>query len=290
MISVIIPTFNRENTILASVQSVLNQSYKDLELIVVDDCSNDNTVKIINQISDQRLRIIRHKKNLGACEARNTGIRNAKGSIIAFQDSDDIWRKDKLDLQLKTLEEFNADICISQMERHGFKKKKNGIYPNLQTGIIEYRNLIGSFIVSTQTILAKRDVFYDTLFDPAVKRMQDYDWIIRAGLNHKVCAVGIPLVDVYLQQDSITTYNYSKLIESYNFFLEKYKSIDKQFPEIKILMNRCKAYALTMNGQNASKEYEFLFKITKDKKFLLKYIFSKLRILRRYYLIKDEWK
>ena len=288
MISVIIPTFNRENTILSSVQSVLSQSYKNLELIIVDDCSSDNTIKIVSQISDQRLRIIRHKKNLGACEARNTGIRNAKGSMIAFQDSDDIWRKDKLDLQLKILEEFNADICISQMERHGFKK--NGTYPNFETGIIEYRNLIGSFIVSTQTILAKREVFYDALFDPKVKRMQDYDWIVRAGLNHRLCAVGMPLVDVYLQQDSITTYNYSKLIESYDFFLEKYKSMDIQFPEIKILMNRCKAFTMTMNGKNASMEYKLLFRITKDKKFLLKYIFSKLKILKKYYLIKDEWK
>ena len=103
MVSVIIPTYNRSNVILNSVNSVLNQTYKDLEVIVVDDCSDDETEIVLKSIKDQRLRYIKHEKNMGACAARNTGIDLAKGEFIAFHDSDDICRKERIEHELKAL-------------------------------------------------------------------------------------------------------------------------------------------------------------------------------------------
>ena len=96
LVSVIIPTYNRRNTILASVNSVLNQTFKNIELIVVDDCSTDDTISILEQINDKRLKIIRHSKNKGQNAARNTGIKASTGEYIAHHDSDDIWRLNKL--------------------------------------------------------------------------------------------------------------------------------------------------------------------------------------------------
>lgn len=284
MISVIIPTYNREKTILRSVNSVLNQTIKNLEVIVVDDCSTDNTVQLLEKIEDKRLRVLKHKTNKGACEARNTGILNAKGDYIAFQDSDDAWRHNKLELQIAAMDTYGCNICICQMMRYGYKN--SGIYPDVNTGVINYKDIIGSFIVSTQTIVAKREVFEDALFDPKVKRMQDYDWIVRAAKNNKVCSIAVPLVDVYLQENSITTYNYKKLIESFDFFLDKYDYMLEDYKEISILMTKCKAYIMTLHNLDASNEYKQLFVLTRDHKYIVKYILSRFKLLNLYYTIK----
>lgn len=104
LVSVIIPTYNRANLILQAVKSVLNQTYKNFEIIIVDDGSSDNTEDVINVIHDNRIRYIKHAINKGASAARNTGIREAKGKYIAFQDSDDHWLPDKLEKQVKRIE------------------------------------------------------------------------------------------------------------------------------------------------------------------------------------------
>jgi len=88
-VSVIIPTYNRAHTIGRAIKSVLNQTYQDFEIIVVDDGSTDNTEEVVKSFRDKRIRYIQHKKNKGAAAARNTGIKSAKGKYIAFQDSDD---------------------------------------------------------------------------------------------------------------------------------------------------------------------------------------------------------
>ena len=103
MVSVIIPTYNRAARLPMSVESVLNQTYRDLEIIIVDDGSTDLTEDVVRAMSDSRIRYIKHPRNLGGCKARNTGVSNAKGEYIAFQDSDDVWHADKLEVELKAL-------------------------------------------------------------------------------------------------------------------------------------------------------------------------------------------
>jgi glycosyltransferase involved in cell wall biosynthesis len=90
-VSVIIPTYNRAEYLGRSIQSVLNQTYQDFELIIVDDGSTDNTRDIVAQFHDKRLNYIRHETNLGVAAARNSGVRAARGIYLAFQDSDDEW-------------------------------------------------------------------------------------------------------------------------------------------------------------------------------------------------------
>ena len=93
-ISVIIPSYNRGNLIGDSIKSVLNQTYKNLEVIVVDDGSTDNTKEEIDKIEDERVKYIKLIKNGGGSNARNIGIQNAIGKYISFQDSDDFYYKD----------------------------------------------------------------------------------------------------------------------------------------------------------------------------------------------------
>jgi len=98
-ISVIIPTFNRGHLIIKSIKSVLNQTYPNIEILVVDDGSTDNTEKLIKNFDNNRIKYIKIKKNIGASHARNIGIMNASGKYISFQDSDDVYHIDKLEKQ-----------------------------------------------------------------------------------------------------------------------------------------------------------------------------------------------
>ena len=95
-VSAIIPTYNRANIVIRAIQSVLNQTYQNFELLVIDDGSQDNTEEIVTGIHDNRIKYIRHEKNKGVAAARNTGIEAAKGEFIAFLDSDDEWLPNKL--------------------------------------------------------------------------------------------------------------------------------------------------------------------------------------------------
>ncbi|RLF83553.1 glycosyl transferase, partial [Thermococci archaeon] len=103
-VSVIIPTYNRANLLKRAIASVLNQTFTDFELIVVDDASPDNTPEVVRSINDGRIRYVRLKKNSGGPVARNTGIRKARGRFIALLDDDDEWLPNRLELQIKKFE------------------------------------------------------------------------------------------------------------------------------------------------------------------------------------------
>ena len=110
LVSVIMPSYNTASYIEETVRSVLNQTYTNWELIIVDDCSTDNTDEILDKISDDRIRIYKNKKNAGAAVSRNRALREAKGRWIAFLDSDDFWFPDKLEKQLQFMK--YGDIII----------------------------------------------------------------------------------------------------------------------------------------------------------------------------------
>ena len=127
LISVIIPTFNSENTIIRAVESVLNQTYDKLEVIVVDDGSTDRTPDLLKNIVDERVRYYANYENVGPLGARNWGIDLARGTYVAFQDSDDVWNKDKIEKQVKRVPSSNNDLSFSK----GSQEKINTINYNL---------------------------------------------------------------------------------------------------------------------------------------------------------------
>ena len=101
LVSIIMPSYNTANYIGETIQSVINQSYKNWELIIVDDCSTDNTDSVIKAINDPRIKYIKNEKNSGAAVSRNRALREARGRWIAFLDSDDLWYEEKLEKQIK---------------------------------------------------------------------------------------------------------------------------------------------------------------------------------------------
>lgn len=230
MISIIIPTYNRAKTLRASIISVLNQTYTDFELIIVDDNSTDNTEEIVNSIQDPRVKYIRHDKNLGANKARNNGILHSIGEYIAFQDSDDEWLPNKLEIQIKELIKSESDLVFCAFKR--FINDKVEIIPSYH---INENNILKQLLcenfISTQTILARRECLINEMFDDKLPRFQDWDLMIRIALKYKIAFINIPQVNVYVQEDSISKSREKAevamniMIEKYNNLIEKDKSV-----------------------------------------------------------------
>lgn len=101
LVSIIMPSYNTAPYISSSIQSVINQTYNNWELIIVDDCSTDNTEDVLSEIKDERIRFFKNEKNSGAAVSRNKALREAKGQWVAFLDSDDLWMPDKLEKQIR---------------------------------------------------------------------------------------------------------------------------------------------------------------------------------------------
>lgn len=217
MVSVIIPTYNRANLIERSARSVLNQTYKDLELIIVDDGSTDNTEQVVKAINDTRLVYVK-QKNTGACAARNNGINLASGEYIAFHDSDDVWHSDKLEKQIKILKETEADLVFCSMYKIEDGKKVGLIGDRFPIGFFPASGL--PFGISTQTLCAKSKVFKTLHFDEKMPRIQDFEILLRISKEFKMYYLEEPLVDYYMQSDSISK-SPEKLIKAYKIIFEK---------------------------------------------------------------------
>lgn len=223
MVSVIIPTYNRSDRIEKSIKSVLAQTYNDFEIIVVDDGSTDNTKDVVTSIDDRRIRYI-YQKNAGACVARNLGIETARGEYIAFQDSDDLWVKTKLEKQIAVLEkEKRADIVtcrtiLKQLDGSTIITSKDK-----PEGIIESPyNPIG---FSTQTLIMRREVVEKVSFDPNVTRYQDLDFLLSATREgFLIYCIDECLVERVNYSDSITNNPY-RVYEMAKYFETKYSDI-----------------------------------------------------------------
>ena len=116
LVSIIMPSYNTAQFIGESINSVINQTYTNWELIIVDDCSTDNTDQILNSFHDSRIKYIRNKENSGAAICRNKAIKEAKGNWIAFLDSDDLWISTKLEKQIDFMKKNNYDFSYSKYE------------------------------------------------------------------------------------------------------------------------------------------------------------------------------
>lgn len=127
LVSIITPTYNCGKFINETIKSVLNQTYKNWEMIIVDDCSTDDTEKVVLKFDDERIKYYKLKTNSGAAVARTTAMQLAKGSYMAFLDSDDIWTEDKLEKQLNFMKKNNyVFTCTSyeQIDENGNSLRK----------------------------------------------------------------------------------------------------------------------------------------------------------------------
>lgn len=157
-VSVIIPVYNASRYIGKAIESALNQTYKNIEIVLVDDCSKDNSRQIIEKYMKEHKNIIYHlqEKNLGAAVARNTALELANGRYVAFLDSDDIWYENKIYKQLNLMKKEEVAICFSAIEmidenQKQIKGKRN--VPNK----VDYKFLLKNTIIATSSVVIDRN-------------------------------------------------------------------------------------------------------------------------------------
>jgi glycosyltransferase involved in cell wall biosynthesis len=231
LVSVVLPTYNRANTISRSIDSVLNQIYSNLELIVVDDGSSDDTQFIVESINDNRIKYIRNSKSMGAAFARNLGIKHSQGSLIAFQDSDDEWLPDKLSIQVSVLLEADKNVALvySPMIRVYEETKEEYLfsspifYPDTQDF---YRKALalGIMGIGIQSCLVRKSALLHVGgFDEKLPRWVDLELFIRLAREYKFQYIDKPLVKYYFSKVSIST-NVAAQINASKYIMEKYKN------------------------------------------------------------------
>lgn len=179
LISVIMPIYNRADTCVSSIQSVLQQSYKNFELIIVDDGSSDDLRSAVNRFLCPTVRYYRVSKNCGQSYARNLGIYLAKGDVIAFQDSDDIWSADKLMLQLDAIQDADFSFCAFKRNGQFFPL----YHPDCQQ---LYAMLLRMPAIGTPTLCCKKAVLNQVGgFRENYRCFEDYDLSLRLSKDYK---------------------------------------------------------------------------------------------------------
>lgn len=190
MISVIIPTFNYAEFICDAIESVLNQTFKDVEIIVVDDGSTDNTKDILNKYSD-KIKYY-YQDNKGPASARNVGIKNASGSYICFLDSDDIFMPNKLQIQIDTFNSISKQNTALLYSNFTSVNKKLNLniqhykYPKFKSHKHSLDYLRAHNFINTSTVMIKKDFLYNVgLFDEEFKYLEDYALWLKLGFKYE---------------------------------------------------------------------------------------------------------
>lgn len=157
LISIVIPVYNAEKYISYTIESVIKQSYSNWELILVNDCSPDNSVEVIKKYLSKKVRLINMPVNSGVSKARNEGVKNAKGSYIAFLDADDMWARDKLEKQIEVVKKNNNVGIVYTGSK--FVDENNNEFDyilNVPTRI-NYKELLKQNVISCSSVLIKKE-------------------------------------------------------------------------------------------------------------------------------------
>jgi glycosyltransferase involved in cell wall biosynthesis len=236
-VSVILPTFNRANLLRRSIDSVLQQSFTDFELIIVDDCSTDTTKELISSYTDPRMRYIRNEENLGAGGARNAGVSVSEGEFIAFQDSDDEWLPNRLSIQMAVFTD-NLDKNI------GMVYSPYDLYIESQKfytfGGRVKENYFSNFLlfpdVGTPTMLIKRKAWDDIGgFSLEIDCFEDWEFSLRMANKYEVVNVQEVLHNAHYSEGGVNSSSAKRMTASFyilNMYLEHFRN--KEAASIKL--------------------------------------------------------
>jgi glycosyltransferase involved in cell wall biosynthesis len=229
LISVVIPSYNRQDTISYCLDSVLAQTYRELEIIVVDDCSTDSTVSIVRNHPDPRVRCVVLEKNSGAQAARNRGIHEAKGDWIAFQDSDDEWTTDKLEKQVAVLEQADFDpwsfVYCNAYRYDKSKGTKNLCLLPVVEGENQYATLLQAPAPPYPTILTSKTALEKIGFlDERVPSFQEWDTSIRLAKYCRMTHLQEPMLIYHVGNGDAISGNVKKNVEGWHYIISKYES------------------------------------------------------------------
>lgn len=269
LISVVIPAFNRENTITYCLNSVLAQTYDNIEVIVVDDCSTDDTVAVVKGYSDPRIRCIVLEKNSGAQAARNRGIKEAKGDWIAFQDSDDEWLPDKLERQIRVLSKALFDPYTVVHSNTIKYECKNGTKRLWKLPVVEgksekiYPVSLAKPGPMFQSLLASKSALVRINYlDENVPSYQEWDTSIRLAKYCRFIHIREPLFAYHLHNEDTISKDTKRDCRGYKYIIEKNEKDIKAYCGEKVwkqhlstILSKCLGSGLTQEFENTIRKH-----------------------------------
>ncbi len=281
-VSIIVNCRNGEKFITRSIDSILNQSHTNFEIIFYDNQSTDNTYKIIKDIKDSRIKYFRSIKYLNLYEARNEAIKLAKGEFIAFLDVDDTWEKKKLELQIKNLINQNSDVCFTNYWIKKNNKKK------IFKKTIKFRNIreaiLNNYPIGILTILLKSKIFFNNeiIFNKKYEIIGDFDLFYRLSKKVNFSCIDKPLATYNIHNNNLSIKKIDLEIKEFDDWIlnnkltllnEKNSIIENQKIRIcNFLFNKKKLF---ISSSELKKISNFNIRL----RFYIKLILQKLRII-----------
>lgn len=236
LVSIITPLYNSEKYIKETIESVLNQTYKNWEMIIVDDCSKDLGSEIVKlyQAKDKRIKLLELSKNLGGAGARNKAIEESQGRFIAFLDSDDIWKKEKLEKQINFMKKNKYEFTFTKYERIDENSKKlNQI--SIIPEKINYKGMLKNDPIGCLTAIYDTK-FIGKIYLPNIKINQDYAlWLEILKKIEFAYGLKINLAEYRVRKNSLSKSKIKKI----KYVWEMYRKYNKQnfYKSIYFLIN-----------------------------------------------------
>ncbi|TXE08096.1 glycosyltransferase family 2 protein [Seonamhaeicola algicola] len=231
--SVVIPLYNKQEYIQETINSVLNQTFQDFEIIVINDGSTDNSLKIIEQIQNNRVKII-NQENKGLSAARNVGIKNAKANYIAFLDADDLWCKDFLESIFHLIETYNNEKVFATNFKSFNKKNIPFLKPNNCKKCRNY--LVTNYFSTNKNLYASSSlvcnrIVFNTVgyFDETINYGEEEDFAIRCFLRFNLVYnqnIKVYRLDGIKNQLTAPQKNSNRIIPDYEKYYNSYTNYD----------------------------------------------------------------
>ena len=213
LISVIMNCHNGQEFVQESVKSLISQTYKNWELIFYDNFSRDLSIKIIRSFKDKRIKIYINKKNLGAGRSRNKGIKLSKGIFVAFLDSDDLWKKNKLKKQIVFMKKKGIDASHTS---YTIINSNNKIIGSRNAKDMSYKQLLKSCDIGLSTVVLKKEIITSKIKFANIKTKEDYVlWLKITFNNNKIFALKDNLTKWRKLEDSLSSSRLQKIYDGY---------------------------------------------------------------------------
>ncbi len=291
LISIVINCYNGEKYLSETLNSILNQKYKNYEVIFIDNCSVDSSEKIYKKIKDKRFRYFKIKKKVKLYEARNLALKKCKGDFITFIDTDDWWDKNFLSSRKKFFNSPNTyGFCYSNCFHYFENKGKFKVFSNqkLPSGFV-LEELLKNYFVKLGTIIIKKKLISILKFNPNYNIIGDYDFIIRSANKFKGMGFQDKLVNIRIHQNNFSHNNRKMFYQEFKSWLKNQSFDNKYFKKNRFILEQKLEYLRLIHLLINEKKFYLIYDI-----FKINNLIQKIKLLAIFispsFLIKIKFK
>jgi|TARA_B110000438_G_scaffold278492_1_gene302110 glycosyltransferase involved in cell wall biosynthesis len=240
LVSIIINCYNGEAFLNECIKSVLSQSYKNWEVIFWDNQSEDGSAKLFKSYRDERFKYFYAKEHTPLYKARNLAIKESKGELLAFIDTDDLWTKDKLELQVPKFNDSKVTLVYSNLwiMKNNLEVKKIFIKKKSPSGFI-YQKLLDDYNVGIITVIFRKNIIKDLnkIFDERFSIIGDFDFFLRLSKKYYFYYIGVPLAYYRIHNKNFSSLHKEKEMDEFNIWLNENKN-NINYDKLKKIKNK----------------------------------------------------